>query len=573
MVLPCARLFRVSLLVVLLFSCALVVVTPLHSINAATGSQAPGSGFSINHYVQFNTYGQFSVNETLNENSNSTTGVSTVTFGIPSAFAGHIVDLSAYAMNGGNRQQASVSQASGVNNTILLTVNLEPSLPAAVSASVHLGFYVLNSFTPINGSNYDVPFMLYPSVGNLSIDKLTSAIYLPYLTTHVAIASPLQKAGFSQTVNGSAELWTLTSHNSSFNQPGYALVNVYSDPSTSGAFDFALVQRQLSVDATGSVVVKDYLTVKNLGMNTVTSLQYTPLSNSTTVTVLPSSEPPLSNVATTTLSGGALNLDSINKAIEGNSSETIILQYPLENRYWNYTNGAYNVEVPAAAPVNAIVDKYQVYSTVSSGIILNSGSAPSVSATYASRLPTNYTLIYRLGVGSAFASAIPIAALASIAVFLAVLIFRPRAEAEEDVSSTFDALVKTVEDKVSGTNDILSELRAKRSSATRHDLQSARARIDELRSKTGNRMGVLRSQITGVTVSIQAGLNQLAVNDRDFDRSVRDVLNSYDQFISRKIKEDTFSRLLQSNDRRMQTAANSYIDSAHDLREEYESEV
>ncbi|HZW57786.1 MAG TPA: hypothetical protein VFF30_15970 [Nitrososphaerales archaeon] len=556
----------------MLFASALLAGTPLFVLNAAAASSTPSTGYSVSHFVEFNTYGQFSVNETLNETPNATTGLSAVTFGLPPAFVGHIADLSAYSVTGSTRHQATVTQASGENNTVLLTVSLQPALQAGTNASVRLGFFVLNSFKPINGSNYNVPMMFYPSV-NMSIDKMTSRIYLPYLTTHVAIATPLQKFGFSQTVNGSAELWSLTLHNSSITQPGYALTNVYSDPSTSGAFDFTLIQRQLSVGATGSVVVNDYITVKNLGMNTVTSLRYAPLTNSTSLTVLPSSEPPLSNVATTTLSGGSLNLNSINRAIEGNSSETIILQYPLEQTYWNYSNGIYHVEIPASAPVNAIVDRYQVVSKASSGIILSSGTGASVTVVNTSSLPSNYTLSYRLGVGSAFSSALPVAALASIAVFLAVLIFRPRTEAAEDVSSTFDALVRTVEDKVSGTNDILSELRGKRSSVTRNDLLGARARIDELRSKTGNRIGVLRSQIATPSVSVQAGLNQLTVYDRDFDRSVRDILNSYDQFISRKMKEDTFSRVLQNYDRRLQTAANSLLDSAHDLREEHESET
>jgi hypothetical protein len=38
------------------------------------------------------------------------------------------------------------------------------------------------------------------------------------------------------------------------------------------------------------------------------------------------------------------------------------------------------------------------------------------------------------------------------------------------------------------------------------------------------------------------------------------------------MKEETFSRLQQSNERRLQSVMNSLLDQIHDLREEYESE-
>ena len=39
--------------------------------------------------------------------------------------------------------------------------------------------------------------------------------------------------------------------------------------------------------------------------------------------------------------------------------------------------------------------------------------------------------------------------------------FRPKSEVVEDVGSTFDDLIRVVEDKLSSPNDILSELKSK----------------------------------------------------------------------------------------------------------------
>lgn len=83
----------------------------------------------------------------------------------------------------------------------------------------------------------------------------------------------------------------------------------------------------------------------------------------------------------------------------------------------------------------------------------------------------------------------------------------------------------------------------------------------------------MRSQLPGsVTTAVQAGINEILAIDRDFDRIVRDILNSYDQYASKRMKDETFSRVQQSDSRKLQSITNSLIDRAHDIREEYESE-
>ena len=141
----------------------LTLSTSVTRSNAADSTSTP-TGYSVTSFQGFNAYGQFAVNETLNELANATSGVSSVTYGFPSAFAGHMVAQSAYVISGSNRYDASISEASGINNTVMLTISLATPLPAQTNASVHLGFYVVNSFQPINSSNYNVPILFYPSV-------------------------------------------------------------------------------------------------------------------------------------------------------------------------------------------------------------------------------------------------------------------------------------------------------------------------------------------------------------------------------------------------------------------------
>jgi hypothetical protein len=534
-------------------------------------SASTHDGYWLRNSITFNTYGQFFVNETLNELQNSTTSLSTVTFGFPSAYNGHLVDQTAFAYTSSSRYNASVSQALS-NNTLLLTVSFQPALSAGANGSVSLGFYVTNTFVPTNASNYNVSMLFYPSV-NMPLNKIVSQIILPYVTTHVSDGSPLRNKGFSQTVNGTNEIWANTFTNQSFTSPSFASVNVNSVQGSSGSVDFTSVSRQLTIDSSGAVTVTDSITLENLGRNTLTGLNYNPLSNSTSLTLIPSSQTLLSNVQSVSLSGGQISLSGINAQVEPNSSETIIIQYKLSNQYLTYSNGVYSVNVPSAPPVTALIDNYKVSVTTSSGIVFTSGSSPpSINLMHTTGSLAPITFSYRLGIASAYGSAMPIAALVFIAVFGMTMIFRPRKSTEEGATDTLDSLIRLVEDKASGTNDILSELKSKGVSVSRNDLITARSRIEELRNKTSGRLGILRSQLSSTSVTLQSGLNQIVSNDREFDRIVRDELNSYDQFVSKKMKDDTFGRVIQGYDRRLQQVTNAYLDSVHDLREEYESE-
>ncbi|MGI0084875.1 MAG: hypothetical protein ACREBQ_07320, partial [Nitrososphaerales archaeon] len=122
---------------------------------------------------------------------------------------------------------------------------------------------------------------------------------------------------------------------------------------------------------------------------------------------------------------------------------------------------------------------------------------------------------------------------------------------------------------VSGTNDILTELKGRGENISRNDLIATRSRIEELRSKTGGRFTSLRSQLGQTSVEVQATMNLVAATDREFDRAVKDLLNNYDQFISKRMKADTLAKVQQNTERRIQHLANSLLDTLHDLNREY----
>jgi hypothetical protein len=538
---------------------------------AGAASPTTAHGNWIKNIVTFNTYGQFSVNETLYQTTNSTSSLSSFTLGFPSAFRGHITDINIQGHSGNASLAVSESTSTGVNQTVSMSVSISPALQAGVNASIKVGFYVLNTFKSVADGNYSAPVLFSPAV-NIPLDKIVTSIVLPYLTTHIVDPTPMMKAGFSHTVgtNATLETWDYGGSNVS-NAIRSGNVTIFSNPQSSGALDFTHLTRQLSISANGQVLVTDTLNIKNFGENTIYSLSYSPLTNASSLTALPDTEPPISNLASIPINGGILDLNVTGQAIQPDSSVSLVYQYPLGQRYWNYSNGDYNVKIPTTAPISAIIDQYSITSTSAPGVLV-SGNQLSLSGYNVSSIPGTADLSYHLGIASAFGSALPVAGLLFIAVFIGAIVFRPKQESKEDSGSTFDALAKAVEDKVSGTNEILSELKSKGNAVARNDLIVSRSRIDDFRIKTNSKVGTLRTQLTSTTAGVQAGFNEVLATDREFDRVVKDILNNYDQLISKRMKEDTFSRLQHNNERRLQGITNSLLDRIHDLREEYESE-
>lgn len=563
------RLRTPFLLAFLLLFLALSIVPSIPSARAATSPIM--SGNSIQNIVTFNTFGQFSVNDTMFHSTNSTSSLSSFSLGFPINYSGHITQISLYGKSANSAVQVSES-TSIVNNTLSMAISVSPPLPAGVNSSVSLGFYVLNTFVPVADGNFSVPIVFSPAV-NIPVDSLSSHIILPYLTTHIVDPTPMQAAGFSHTVgtNATLETWDYTGTNVSSNVRSGSVL-VYSNIQDSGALDFTRLTRKLSVSSNGQVIVTDTLNLRNLGENTIYSLSYSPLTNDSTLTALPNTEPPIANLASISISGSVLDLNSTEQAIQPLSSVSLVYQYPLGQQYWNYSGGTYHVSIPTTAPIpGAIVDEYQIQSSNVPGVIV-SGNQISLTGYNTTAIGGSAKLSYSVGIASAFGEALPVAAILFIGVFVGAIVFRPKQGAREDSGSTFDALTKTVEDKVSGTNEILSELKSKGSSILRNDLIVARSRIDDFRIKTNSKVGTLRAQLINATTAVQAGFNEVLAIDREFDRVVKDMLNNYDQLISRRMKEETFARLQQSNERRLQNITNSLLDRIHDLREEYESE-
>ena len=406
----------------ILFSTLLLgAVSGIHISHAATTSDA--SGYSLNSAQVYNAYGQFEVNETLKGASNST-ALNSVTFGFPASYQAHLVMLSTNAELGSNSIQTSVS-TNVSNNTLFITLTFAQSLGGA-NSTVSLGFWVLNALQNINSSGYFQGPVLYSPSANIHLSSLTTIITFPYLTTNIPDTSTMQARGFAQTVSSTSndQIW-----NESTTAPNSTLISfpvtIYSNPTSTGSLDFTSIVRQISVDASGKILVEDTLNIQNLGLNTISLLTYTPLTNSGNLTAVPSNEPPLSNVEMIKVTGGQASLNGTNQQIQPDSSATLIFQYPLESQYWKVSGDGYTVTVPTTVPISGIADQYRLYSTSVPGVKIT-GQPLSLTASGTNQIGSGTaSLKFRVGIASATSNALPIAAILFVGVFIAGIVFRP----------------------------------------------------------------------------------------------------------------------------------------------------
>jgi hypothetical protein len=577
------------LLFLLLLIAAFIPMAPIFVHSYAFTSP---HGVTLVNSESFNDYGQFGVNDTIAVGSNASQTIGSITFGFPSAYNGHIFAESA-SLDKSTPINASAITSKVSNNILEVTVTIPngKTLSAQSPGNVSLMFYVVGVYHSQNTTSqscttcyYRVPLLLYPSISvNASGISLDSNISFPDSTVTQPSSnstSDLMKLGFSSLSTGLLfrlyNTTTLISTNSSYvSSPHWINVSIGSSSSSGGIIDFQNIERSISVGSSGNFIVTDSFQVANLGPNTLSSLDFSVLTGtgSSTVTILPSGQPLLSNAQTATATSGVLDiLSASGDQIEPNATVLVLVQYPLGQQYWTFSGGSYKANIPLSAPINAIVDKFKITYNIPSGFVAIEAPQP-IDLTNTVGESGNTTLAYRAGVGSAYVFVLPLATMLFLAVFVAALVFKPRGEKKgEEIETTLSSLIKSVEDKVSGTNDILSELKSKGSSVTKIDLSTARTRIEDLRSKSSGRFASIRTELGSTGSASAAALNQVATDDREFDRAVKDLLNSYDQFISKRMKQESFARTQQNNERRIQRITNSLLDGLQNLRREYEQE-
>ena len=83
-------------------------------------------------------------------------------------------------------------------------------------------------------------------------------------------------------------------------------------------------------------------------------------------------------------------------------------------------------------------------------------------------------------------------------------------------------------------------------------------------------MGEIRSKITTLKPHIKNSLAELSNSDKDYNRSVLDIIKLYEQYHTGKIRDDTFVKLRRMHQKRFDMAKDKLLEKVENIQNELE---
>ena len=178
------------------------------------------------------------------------------------------------------------------------------------------------------------------------------------------------------------------------------------------------------------------------------------------------------------------------------------------------------------------------------------------------------TFAYSLTLGWASDRAIPTASVIFVAALVAFFVSIERQEGEEAegeekeggrITGDIPAMIKAFEEKVDLVNTMLREVpKEDPNNLNKAYFVDLRSRVDTFRSRALQRLNDAKQRSTAQRFSEQ--LTRIHDVEREVDRATRDILNLYEQYYTRRMRQETFEKLLPSYRKRLESALNQLSD-------------
>ncbi len=540
-----------------------IAVLLLVSLAAPAGAQASGAPvITLTHEYLITEFGFGFLNDTFtfHNNGTSTAQIPSFQLGIPDKVASHAV---AFAVN----PQSGYTESRTDNGT-LTTITVTPSsssLAAGASSSVSLEAYLTRILNITAGSStpFGAVVLLSPSV-NLEVNTLNLIVAVP----NGGSLTPALPTGFISSPTSSPPTYSVTKTNVTPTISASWEVLTDTDQAYFLPIQVTSVVRTIIPGTNAYPQVQDTVTLRNLASYSISSLPLTLLSGSiSAVTIVPSSIPPTIDPTVVSLTGGSLGLSSapFSAPIQAGDNFTFAMRYSVPSSLVKSSGSTVSVSVPFILPIQAVVGSYTVTSLLPSGMH-SVGASKTVVTNATSINQGTITVSYSVNTGWAADQAVPAASLLFAATFMVLALRRPEGEQEEEdeeeeqtVTDMLPDLIKGLEDKVALFGQFQTDIaRKSQGGVTRAEFVKIRNEIDSLKSRAINRLNEIR-QTAGSKRFLDL-LNQIQDAEREEDRSAKDLLNLYDQYHGKRMREDTFRRLLSNYRKRWDAATNHLSD-------------
>lgn len=540
-----------------------LLLLPLASVASAQTSGAPVVSLTSQYMV--NGFGFAIVNETVvfQNNGTSTVQIPTIQVGIPDAVASHAAGWVLVS-----QQQFSQTSSDNGNVTTFTIVPSSATLGSGASVSVSLKSFLSNVFnitTPSNGP-YSAAFLLRPSL-NQKVTNLDSEVVLP----SGGAITPVP-GGYSEVSSGSGGLSVIYSNTTKNVTPVVdAPTLTFSDSSSTYWTPMQVYSVTATILPSANAVpqIEDAVSLRNMANYSISSIQLTLLAKGLSqVTAVPVRSPPTIDPTPVSMTGEVLSVTGppYGATIVAGDNFTFGIQYAIPASYTSVSGTTISVSIPYILPIQAVVQNYTVELAPTSGISpVGPSSFHIAGASPLGQAPV--VIKYSVSLGWAASQAVPIASLVFAIAFVGLgFRVRTRAGVEEEEEEEADELggkliemIKAFENKIALFQQFETEMEGKtQGTVSRAEFGKIRNEMDALRVKATARLNEMRQ--TAGSQKYVGLLSRLQDASRDEDRAAKDLLNLYDQYQSRRMRDETFKRLLPNYKKRSDSAVNHLSD-------------
>ncbi len=432
------------------------------------------------------------------------------------------------------------------------------------SVTISVKFYLIKVFSRVSDIDFSASVPLVPAL-SLPSKQVNSSLSLPFF-----IIFDSQHENFTSSLIKSR--WTLLGNFSNVAQ-GFSITEnvMISNPAKVyfALLEFTNAKRELILSSLGDIRVKDTITMINYDNVSISKLKPSLLTNDFTSIVI---IPPLINPFSNPSSDANNKQVSLGNSLERGEKYTITLEYPAKSSdFIKAKDGLFELSLPLRSPIDGVVYNYTVKVTFPEGFFVY-GKAEE-SKVNASPLDGNKSIEFRYGLAWASKDIMPIASFIFMIVLVAfVVVGKPfvKEELKEVVIRTRE-YVESFEDKITATKELI-ELHKKRqlSQISKAEFKTTQRFLEDRIGKANAKINELRQKLISLQPSLQKPLSEISDLHHDYDRTVRDLVNLYDQFLTKKIKAEAFDKLLPVHQRRVDDARESLLDSIDILRSEVE---
>ncbi|MEM4311811.1 MAG: hypothetical protein QXX95_05425 [Nitrososphaerales archaeon] len=388
----------------------------------------------------------------------------------------------------------------------------------------------------INQTHYSFPIALAPS-SNLEIKRAYIEISLPPNTRVENKPEALKGEGERLIGNITLSRGEIKEENLVLKSKIYSL-------------SFPYAERIIEVDPSGEVKVSDIISVVNEGDEKVKELRLNPLSKGLfTAKVNLLSELRMKEESNIPFFVGRLPINKdifLKEGIEKGERLNFVIGYDFPKDNLIQQGFDFKVKLDSKPPIDGFIEVYKIKLSLPQGFILRSEDSFKI---YGANLfkDEKVEFLYSLSPTWTIQNSLPLASLLFVASYIIILLNIRRKEGEK--RDEFKELSRIYDEKFSSERELLN-LRLE--SIKRESLANIIHQINSVKSSSSSKIAEIKGKLKELKPEEQKILGEISFLERDFDKTVTEILNLYGRIADKRINLKIADKLIKEQRKKIE---------------------